>query len=189
MGPVDVHPTAVVSDGVVLGHPGKEDVDLLRTGDMTTLPETRVGADSLIRHGSVIYAGVKLGKEVKTGHDVLIREDSTIGDRTMVGSGTIIEARCRVGTDVSIQSGVFLANGTVVKDEVFLGPHTCVLNDRMMDGNIEPVLINEGARLGANCTILAGVEIGKEAVIGAGTVVTKDVPDGETFVGVPGTPI
>lgn len=185
LGPVDIDGSSHIGEDVILGHPGKEDKEKLKAEGYDSLSEVRIGEDALIRDLVVIYAGVVLGDGVKIGHHVLIRENSEIGDGTIVGSSSVIEDRCEIGSNVSIQSDVYLASGTVVEDDVFLGPKACLINDRYIDSNIEPVIVREGAKIGANSTILAGVEVGERAFVGAGSVVTKDVPAGAKVIGVP----
>ena len=185
MGPVITKDKTYIDRDVLLGHPGKENKDLLRDDDFKDLEKVVIGDEVMIRSGSVIYEGVKLANGVETGHDVLIREFSRIGENSLVGSGGFIEDHCKVGDDVSIQSDVYLASETVIEDGVFLGPKVCVINDKYIDSNIEPARVKEGAKVGAGSIIMAGVEVGKDAMIGAGSVVTKDVPDGGVAYGNP----
>ncbi len=185
MGPVYMGEDVYIADTVVIGHPGKEMKEVLKIREFDVLSPVKIGDNVMIRDDSIIYSNVSLGSGVETGHHVLIREGTTIGEKTSVGSGAIIEANCRIGNKVSLQSGVYLSNGTIVEDGVFLGPNVCITNDKHMDGNIEPSIIREGAKIGAGTTILAGVEIGKQSLIGAGSLVNKDVPAGATAYGVP----
>lgn len=177
-----------LGDHVVIGHPGKDERDLLTQGDANQSTGAHVGADCVLRAHGVLYSGARLGDRVQTGHHWLIREYTTIGDGTLVGSGSIIDDRCSIGHRVSIQSGVYIPTHTVIEDRVFLGPRVCLTNDKQMgrgDWTLEGVIIRRGARLGANCTVLPGVEIGADAVIGAGAVVTRDVPAAAVVVGNP----
>lgn len=174
-----------IDDNVILGHPGKENKHTLKNREYDILESVLIGKDAIIRSNTVIYEGVKLDDGVETGHHVLIREFSEIGEGTVIGSGTTIEDGCKVGKKVSIQSDVYLGSGTVIEDEVFLGPKVCIINDKYIDSNIEPVLIRKGAKIGADTTIMAGVEIGENALAGAGSVVVKDVPEGAKVYGNP----
>ena len=110
---------------------------------------------------------------------------SEIGTGTKVSSFVEI-ANSKVGERCNIQAFVSIPNGTVIEDDVFIGPGVRILNDKYPPSDkIQPVLIKKGAVIGGGAIILPGVIVGKNAVIGAGAVVTKDVPDDETWVGVP----
>lgn len=177
-----------MGDHVVLGHPGKNERGLLVEGRAAESSGARVGRDCVLRAHGVLYAGAILGDRVQTGHHWLVREETRIGDGCLVGSGSIIDDRCIIGDRVSIQTGVYVPTGTRIADDVFLGPRVCLTNDKKMgrgDWKLEGITIEEGARLGANCTVLPGLVIGADSVIGSGAVVTKDVPPGKIVVGNP----
>ncbi|MFO8109115.1 MAG: acyltransferase [Thermoplasmata archaeon] len=185
MGPIIKGENVYISETAILGHPGKKNKDLLITGRFNGLRPVKIKDDVLLRDHTVVYEGVSLGTGVETGHRVLIREDTDIGEHTVVGSGTIIEAGCEIGKKVSIQSSVYLANGTKVLDDAFLGPMVCLINDKYMDGRIQPCTIGEDARIGAGSTIFPGVSVGKGAVVGADSLVTKDIPNNKKAFGRP----
>lgn len=117
--------------------------------------------------------------------------DVEIGEGTRIGAyveiGGTKEWPTRIGSNCSIQAFCYVCPGTTIGDNVFLGPRVTVLNDKYppSQGDWSPVTIGDFASIGGAVTILPGVTIGRSAVIGAGAVVTKDVPDGETYVGVP----
>lgn len=185
MGPVKEGKDVYIAENTVLGHPGKGSKDKLSEEDYSSLKPVKIGSESIIRDNTVIYSGVELGKKVETGHHVLIRENTDVEKNTIIGSGSIIEDRCEIGQDVSIQSGVYLPSKTIVEDEVFLGPEICITNDKYMDSEIEPVKIEKGAKVGGNVTLLPGIKVGKDSFIGAGSVVTKDVPPDKKVYGNP----
>ncbi len=172
-GQVDIGEGASIEENVVLGH--RDDGVL------------SIGAKAHIRSGTVIYSGVSIGKGLKTGHNVLIREETEIGDDVLVGTNTVVDGHCRVGDRVVMQTNVYLTAYTVVEDGAFLGPCAVTTNDKYMEYGAKLVgaTIKRGARIGANSTILPGVTIGEKAIIGSGAVVTKDVPDGAVAVGNP----
>ena len=110
---------------------------------------------------------------------------STIGKGTKLGSYVEI-AHSKVGDNCNIQAFVSISNGTLIEDDVFIGPGVRILNDKYPpSGKLTPVTIRKGASIGGNCTILPGVEIGENAKVGGGSVVTKDVPAFEVWVGNP----
>ena len=104
------------------------------------------------------------------------------------GTGSVIEDRCKVGDRTSIQTGVYIPTNTIIGSDVFIGPRACFTNDKHMgrgEINLIGARVGDHARIGANSTILPGVKIGRDSVIGAGAVVTKDVPDFAIVAGVP----
>jgi len=147
-----------------------------------------IGRGSVIRSGSVIYCDVVAGERLETGHGVLVREHTRIGDRVLIGSHSIVESRCTIGSDVSIQSMVYIPTGTVIEDRVFIGPMAALTNHRYPlrdEGTLEAPVLRRGASIGANATLLPGVEVGEGAMVAAGAVVTKSVPPWHLAIGVP----
>jgi perosamine synthetase len=172
-GQVHIGKGTVVEKNVILGH--RDDGVLV------------IGEDSRIRSGSIIYSDVSIGKGLKTGHNVLIREETQIGDNVLVGTNTVVDGHCRVGNGVAMQTNVYLTAYSTVEDGVFLGPCSVTTNDKYMEygAKLAGATIKKEARIGANSTILPGITIGEKAVIGSGTVVTKNVPDRAVVVGNP----
>lgn len=151
-------------------------------------PPTIIGDNATIRRGTVIYCDVSIGDNFQSGHNVLIREKTHIKNCVLVGTNTIIEGSTRIGNNVSIQSSVYIPLNTVIEDRVFIGPCAVLTNDKYpirQKGSLKGPTIRKGASIGANCTILPGIEIGEGAMIAAGAVVTKDVPEWKMAVGVP----
>jgi acetyltransferase-like isoleucine patch superfamily enzyme len=140
-----------------------------------------------IRQPSVIYENVKYGKNFQTGHFVLIRSETEIGDDCLVGTGTIIDGKVKIGNNVKIQSAVYIPPNTIIHDNVFVGPRVCFTNDKYMyyGAELKGAEIGEGTRIGANATILPGVKIGKNCLIGGGSVVTQNLPDNSVAYGNP----
>lgn len=112
-----------------------------------------------------------------------IGQGCSFGSFVDIGDGVAIGDNCKIGCLVSIPPGVILEN------DIFIGPQVCFTNDKhpRAKGQWEKLttLVKKGAAIGANATILPGITIGRYATIGSGAVVTKDVPDGETWTGVP----
>ena len=150
-----------------------------------------IGDNPLIRSGSVIYAGSRIGNNLQTGHNVIIREENTIGHDLSIWSNSIIDYGCTIGNGVRIHSNVYIPQYTVLEDEVFIAPGATFANDlhpgcafsaECMRG---PVL-KKACQIGVNVTILPFITIGEESVIGSGAVVVDDVPPHSVVVGNPG---
>lgn len=120
----------------------------------------------------------------------VIFKNAMIGDNCNICAHTLIENDVVIGNNVTIKSGVFLWDGTRVEDDVFIGPNATFTNDRLPRSKIYPptfngITLRKGASIGANATILPGVTIGCKAMVGAGAVVTKNVPDYAVVTGNP----
>jgi UDP-2-acetamido-3-amino-2,3-dideoxy-glucuronate N-acetyltransferase len=144
-----------------------------------------------------IAPDVKLGKDVKI-YDFVNLYGCTIGDNTKVGTFVEIQKNAFIGANCKISSHTFICEGVTIEDDVFVGHNVTFINDKFPRATTEggamqtesdwvcvPTLIKKGASIGSSATILCGVTIGERAVIGAGSVVTKDVPAGATVAGVP----
>jgi acetyltransferase-like isoleucine patch superfamily enzyme len=149
----------------------------------------KIGRECILRSGTIIYESARLGDNVETGHNALVREGSTIEDRTRIGSGSQLDGAVRVGKDVAIQSNVYLPHLTVVEDNVFLGPNVVVTNDPYPPSKRRiGVTIEKGAAIGANACIVVPARVGTNSIVGAGAVVTKDVPPNMVVIGAPAKP-
>ncbi len=127
-----------------------------------------------------------------------VREGARIGAGCIIGKNVYVDAGVVIGDRVKIQNNVSVFHGVTIEDGVFVGPHVCFTNDHMPrainpdgslktddDWEVSPILVRHGAALGANSTILPGVTVGRWAMVGAGSVVTRDVADGELVAGNP----
>jgi acetyltransferase-like isoleucine patch superfamily enzyme len=183
----------LILEDVVIGYPTAEYLLELRDHNRFVYEfdffGTEIQDHAIIRSGSTIYRNTRIGHHFRTGHKVLIRENAGIGNHVMVGTGSVIDADVTIGSNVSIQSSVYISNGCVCEDKVFLGPNCSLLNDKypVRRGNLESPRICEGASVGGNATILPGVVVGKGAMVAAGAVVTKNVPDWHLALGNPAT--
>ena len=151
---------------------------------------TRIGAGAYINSHTVIYAGNSIGTNLRIGHGVLIREQNEIGDDVSIGSGSNVEHHVRIGNRVRLHSNVFVPELSVLEDDCWLGPNVVVTNARYpatptTKEELVGAYIEKRAKIGANTTILPGVRIGTDALVGAGTVVTVDVPPGAVVAGNP----
>lgn len=146
-----------------------------------------LGSNAYIRYGSVIYAGSKIGENLETGHNVVIREENQIGNNVKIWSNSVIDYGCKIGNNVRIHCNVYVAQYTVIEDNVFLAPGVMIANDKypVRTTGWKGPLICEGARIGINTTLMPGVIIGKNCLIGAGSLVTKNIPPNSIAFGVP----
>ena len=171
-----------IFDPVILGFPARYHLGLNSFAGCT------IGDNSTLRPGTTIYADVSIGRSFSSGHNVIIREQTTIGDQVSIGTGSIIEGYSTIGNRANLQSLVYIPTHTTIGEEVFIGPNTVLTNDRYpprKDARMEGPVIHRRARIGANVTILPGVIIGEDALVAAGSVVTKDVPAEMLAVGSP----
>jgi len=115
-----------------------------------------------------------------------------IGSNPIIHEYTWIGDKVTIGDNVKIQAFAFIPNGVMIHNDVFIGPHVCFTNDKHPPSGGKHwafTVVEDGAVIGANATIICGVRIGKNAVVGAGSVVTKDVPEGITVIGNPAKPL
>ncbi len=142
----------------------------------------------------------QVGEGTAIWHQAQVREGVSIGEECIIGKGVYIDFDVRIGSRVKIQNYACVYHGTTIEDGVFIGPHVCITNDkypraitpegtlkRPADWEVGHVLVQYGASLGAGAVVLPGVVIGRFAMVGAGSVVTTDVPDHALVVGNPAT--
>ncbi|EMO53548.1 DapH/DapD/GlmU-related protein [Leptospira noguchii] len=192
MNTVTIAPTAIIHPNVVLGENIIiEDYCIIGSPFKGYSGETTyIGDDSIIRSHTVIYAGNKIGKGFQTGNKANIRELNTIGNDVSVGTHSILEHHILIEDGVRIHSQVFVPEFCIIKKNAWLGPN-CVLTNAKYprSPNVKKFLvgvtIQENAKIGANCTVLPGISVGKNSLVGAGSVVTKNVPDGSIVKGNP----
>ena len=140
----------------------------------------------------------RIGEGTRIWHQAQVREGVVIGDNCIVGKGVYIDFDVNVGSNVKIQNGAMLYHGLTVEDGVFIGPQACMTNDEypraitpdgQLKGNddwtVGPIVIRYGASIGACSVILPNVMVGRFALVAAGAVVTRSVPDHGLVVGVP----
>jgi acetyltransferase-like isoleucine patch superfamily enzyme len=141
-----------------------------------------------IRDPLDIQGDVKYGENLDTGPFVVLR-DCTIGDNVCIWSFSIVKPGAVIGNNVKISENVVIAQGVVVEDGAFIGPGAILLNDRYpprYDPTVwQPAIVRKGAIVGAGVEVCPGVTIGEKAIIAAGAVVTRDVPAGQLWAGVP----
>jgi acetyltransferase-like isoleucine patch superfamily enzyme len=149
-----------------------------------------IGSDVRIGGNVVIHAGAEIGDGCLIGDLAQIRDGAVIGAGSVVGAGSAIDPGVRVGERVKVQSRCYLATGAVVEDDVFIGPGVTTTNDDSMgrhapDVALDGPTLRRACRIGGGAVLCPGVEVGEEAFVGAGAVVTKDVPARAVVLGVP----
>lgn len=144
--------------------------------------------DVIIGCNTVLFNGTILHKGAFVGDLASIREKVVIGEASIIGRNAIVEMNTMIGKYVTIQTGAYITADMIIEDNVFIGPCCSTSNDKYMGiGNYkhQGPIIRQGAKIGNNATLLPGITIGKQAIVGAGSVVTKSVPDKHTVVGNP----
>ena len=177
-----------VQDGAVLGKPPRLAAGSAAAGRETGSLVVEAGA-SICAH-AIVFAGARIGGGVIIGDQALVRERAVIGEGTVVGRGASVDNDVTVGARVRIQSDVYLTAYSVVEDDVFLGPGAVTTNDdtmgRVPDGYaMRGATLRRACRVGGGAVIVPGVEVGEEAYVAAGAVVTANVPARAVVMGVP----
>src|SRR5690348_13867247 len=197
----EIHPTATVYEGTVLG----ENVRVLEyaivgkqptlaassTAKREPLPPATIGDGTVVSSGAIVFAGSSVGANCIVGDQSCIRERVTMADGCVLGRGSLIENDTTVGAGTRIQAGAYVTAYSTLEEDVFIAPCVVTTNDNFMGRTekrkslMKGPTIRKGARVGGGAIICPGVEIGEEAFVGAGAVVTKDVPAGVVVVGSP----
>ncbi|WP_129597834.1 acyltransferase [Methanohalophilus profundi] len=185
---------SIILENTILGYPEHSILMEILDNDQqiedADFPGCSIGPESIVRPGCTIFSNVSTGSKFKTGHNVIIRENTTIGDNVLIGTNVIIDGNVTIGNNASIQGNVYIPTDVVIEDNVFIGPCAVLANDkypiRKQFENKGPVL-RKGSSIGANATLMPAVEIGEGAMVAGGAVVTKDVPAWKLAMGGPAT--
>jgi acetyltransferase-like isoleucine patch superfamily enzyme len=197
----EIHPTAVVHPGTVLGEGvkvlehtvvGKQpSLSPRSTAKREPLAPAEIGDGTIVSTGAIVFAGSKIGARVILGDQSCVRERVTIGDDVVLGRGSLVENDTTIGAMTRIQADAYITAYSTLEEHVFVAPCVVTTNDNFM-GRTERrheqtkgPTIRRGARIGGGAVLCPGVEIGEEAFVGAGAVVTKDVPPRVVVVGNP----
>jgi acetyltransferase-like isoleucine patch superfamily enzyme len=186
---VEVGPFSVVHANVEIGpgvHIGSHCEIGVPPWDSSASGTLTIGAKALIRSHSVLYAGSTFGERLETGHRVTLREGTRCGVGVRLGTMADIQGDCEIGDYARLHSSVFVAKGSRIARCVWLFPRVTLTNDPTPpSGQHVGCSIEEYAVVAACATLMAGVIVGREALVGAGACVTRDVPAGMVAVGVP----
>jgi len=179
---VKLGPGAVIEDYCLIGVPprGKSEGEC----------ETTIGKSAVIRSHTVIYAGNQIGDNFQTGNKVNIREFNQIGNDVSIGTLSVIEHHVKIADGVRIHSQVFIPEFSILEKGAWIGPNVVFTNAMYplspgAKGSLAGPVIRKNAKIGANSTLLPGIVIGENSLVGAGSVVTRDVPAGSVVAGNP----
>lgn len=198
-GHVIVHAGSVIGegarlqDGCVVGKPLALGVH--SSSSVGAGPEPAVvGAGSTVGAGAVVLAGARIGERCVVADQAHVRERTSIGDETVVGRGASVENDVAMGARVRMQTGCYVTGWSVVEDDVFIAPGVMLTNDptagrRSAGVELRGAVLRRGCRIGARAVLLPGVEVGEEAFVAAGAVVSRDVPAHTLVMGVPARPV
>ena len=186
-GDVEIGDGVVVEDGAVLGKRPRLAPGSAAAGELSPL---RIGAGATICCGAIVFAGAEIGARAIVGDQAFVRERARIGERTVVGRGSAVDNDVVVGARVRIQTSVYLTAFSLVEDDVFVGPCATTTNDdamgRIARGTpLRGATLRRACRIGGGAVLTPGVEVGEEAFVAAGAVVTRDVPARAVVMGVP----
>jgi acetyltransferase-like isoleucine patch superfamily enzyme len=197
----EIAPTAVVYPGTVLGD-GCRILDYAVVGKQPTLSPrstakreplapAELGPGTIVSTGAIVFAGTRLGARVIVGDQACVRERCEVGDDVVVGRGSLIENDTTVGALTKIQADAYITAYSTLEDNVFVAPRVITANDNNMgrtEKRFESVrgpTVRRGARIGAGAILLPGIVVDEEAFVGAGAIVTRDVPARAVVVGSP----
>lgn len=197
---VVIHAGTILGEGVVVGdnailgkQPRPSPTSTVKIRE--PLPGLVLGTGCSIGAGAIVYAGTEIGRQTMIADQAFVRERCTIGGFCIVGRGVTVENETAIGDYVKIQTGAYVTAYMTVEDHVFIAPGVYTTNDNFMGRTAERFkyrkgpTIRHGARIGANTTLLPGIEIGREAFVAAGSVVTRNVPPATLVMGVPARPV
>lgn len=179
---VQIGKNAVIEECVIIGVPPRGKT----AGELPTI----IGDDAVIRSHTVIYAGNRIGNNFQTGHHVLVREENDIGDNVSIGTSSVVEHHVKMGNGVRIHSQAFVPEMSILEDGTWIGPNAVITNAAYplspnVKNELKGAIVKKNAKIGANATLLPGITIGENALVGAGAVVTKDVPPNKVVAGNP----
>lgn len=177
----------VIEDHAVLGKRPRLARSSAARGEVGAL---ELGAHVTVCAGAIVFAGAQIGEGAILGDQSYVRERSRIGADSVIGRGSVVDNDVRIGARVRVQTSVYLTAFSVVEDDVFLGPGATSTNDDTMmrhgpETPLRGALLRRACRIGGGVVLTPGIEVGEEAFVAAGAVVTRDVPPRAVVMGVP----
>lgn len=171
---VEIGDNTIICENCIIGEPCEESYN----NDEYVNPTTTIGRNALIRSGTIIYSGNIIGDDFKTGHRVTIRENCRIANNCTVGTMSDLQSSVILGQYCRLHSSVHLSEGTELGNFVFMYPFSTVTNDvHPPSKNIKNVCIGDYSQVGVHSVILAGVKVGENCLIGAGSIVNRHIKD------------
>ncbi len=197
----EIHPSAIVYPGTILGEGvrvlenaviGKQpSLGSRSTAKREPLPPAEIGNGTIVSTGAIVFAGSTIGANCIVGDQSCIRERVRMADDCVLGRGSLIENDTTVGAGTRIQAEAYVTAYSTLEEDVFIAPCVVTTNDNFMGRTeqrkalLKGPTIRRGARVGGGAVLCPAVEIGEEAFVGAGAVVTRDVPARKVVVGSP----
>ncbi len=177
----------VIEDHAVLGKRPRLARGSSARGEVGALD---IGERVTVCAGAVVFAGASVAAESIVGDQSYVRERARIGERSVIGRGSVVDNDVVVGARVKVQTNVYLTAFTTIEDDVFVGPGATTTNDDTMGRHgsemvLRGAILRRACRVGGGAVLTPGVEIGEEAFVAAGAVVTRDVPARAVVMGVP----
>ena len=181
-GLVQIGDGTTIEDNVEVCHP-------TRSGETKTVV---IGKNCHIRSGAILYSGVQFGDNCQTGHQIVVRENTRIGNWSVLGTGVKVEMNTVIGNHVLIETQCHITACMTIEDYVFMGPACVTTNDQRMlhrragaGAFLKGATLKWGCRIGGGTVLLPAVTIGREAIVSAGSVVGRDIPDKTVAAGNP----
>lgn len=183
---------ARIQDGAVLGKPVA--LGPASTARRDKLAPLEIGAGATVGANAVINAGARVLAEAVVGDRAHVRERAVVGEASVIGSGSAVDNDVTIRARVKVQTGCYLTAFSIVEDDVFVAPCVTTTNDNFMgrherDFELRGATLRRACRVGAGSILLPGIEVGEEAFVAAGALVTRDVEPRTLVMGVPAKPL
>lgn len=173
----------IICNNCVLGEPT---ATYYKNPETYVNPELHIGAGSLIRSHAIIYAGSSFGENLVTGHRIIIRENTSVGHHCLLSTMVDIQGNCSIGNYSRIYSNVHIGEQTHIGNYVFIFPYTIFTNDPQPPSNsLKGATVGDYSIITVQCSVLPGIKIGQHCLIGANSVVSKNVDDFTFAMGSP----
>ena len=199
---VEIGGHVVINDGTVVGDGARIQDDAVlgkpvalgprSTASREAPPPLTVGAGATVCAGAIVLAGASIGAGSVVGDRAHVRERAVIGDSSVIGAGTSVDNDVTIGSRVLVQTGCYITAFSVIEDDVFVAPCVTTTNDNTMgrhppapEFTLRGATLRRACRVGAAAVLLPGVEVGEEAFVAAGAVVTRDVAARALVMGSP----